>query len=150
MEETFASCPLTRGERILVALDGSLHSEKALDQAISLAKVCRSSIFLVSVLDLYQEVLEKAPAVVEGMSAEVKAVLDKGKEKVEKEGLECTTIVHIGPKIHEFIVQEAKDKSIDLIFMGTHGRSGLKGLLMGSVASKVICHAPCAVLVTPA
>jgi nucleotide-binding universal stress UspA family protein len=150
MTETIFSCPLTRGERILVALDGSIHSEKALDQALSLAKVCNSKVFLISVLDLYSEVLEKAPGLEEKMSAEVRAILELGKEKAEKEGVECETIVHIGAKIHEFIVQEAKEKNVDLIAMGTHGRTGLKGLFMGSVAQKVISQAPCAVLVTPA
>ena len=150
MRQEQTTCPLTRGEKILVALDGSLNSEMALDQALSLAGVCDSKIFLVSVVDLYAEVLERAPAVVERMSAEVRAILEQAKDKVESQGIECEMIVHIGHKVHEFIIQEARDKNIDLIAMGTHGSTGLKGLLMGSVAQKVISHAPCAVLVTPA
>ena len=150
MAETISACPLTRGERILIALDGSVHSTKALDQALSLAKVCKSKVFLMSVVDLYPEAKEKAPALVERMSAEVRAILEQGKEKAEKEGIECETIVHIGQKIHEFIVAEAREKNVDLIAMGTHGRTGLKGLFIGSVAQRVIGHAPCAVLVTPA
>ena len=150
MAETIFACPLTRGERILVAIDGSVHSAKALDQALSLAKVCGSKLFLISVVDLYPEVLEKAPAAVETLSAEVGEILKQAKEKAEKAGIECETIVHIGRGIHEFIVTEAKAKDIDLIAMGTHGRTGLKGFLLGSVAQRVIGHAPCAVLVTPA
>lgn len=150
MAETTLACPLTRGQRILVALDGSVNSTKALDQALSLAKVCNSKLFLISVVDLYPEVLEKAPAAVETLSAEVGEILRQGKEKAEKEGLQCDTIVHIGGKVHDFIVTEAKEKNVDLIAMGTHGRTGLKGLLMGSVAQRVIGCAPCAVLVTPA
>ena len=102
-----------------------------------------------SVVDLYPEAKEKAPALVERMSAEVRAILEQGKEKAEKEGIECETIVHIGQKIHEFIVAKAREKNVDLIAMGTHGRTGLKGLFIGSVAQRVIGHAPCAVLVTP-
>jgi nucleotide-binding universal stress UspA family protein len=149
MGETMSACPLTRGQRILVALDGSVHSAKALDQALSLGKVCKSKLFLMSVVDLYAEVLEEAPALVETMSAEVRAILEQGKEKAEKEGIDCETIAHIGGKIHEFILAEAKEKNVDLIAMGTHGRTGLKGLFIGSVAQRVIGHAPCAVLVTP-
>jgi nucleotide-binding universal stress UspA family protein len=149
MAEPSSPCPLTRGERILVALDGSLHSENALDQAISLAKVCNSSVFLVSVIDLYQEALENAPAVVEKITAEARSILEKGKEKAKKNGVVCETIMHISPRVHEFIVQEAKDRNIDLIVMGTRGRTGLNGLFMGSVAQKVISQAPCAVLITP-
>ena len=150
MEETILACPLIRGERILVALDGSVHSAKALDQALSLAKVCGSKLFLIGVVDLYPEVLEKAAAAVETLSAEVGEILKRGNEKAEKEGVESETIVHIGKNVHEFIVTEAKAKNVDLIAMGTHGRTGLKGFFMGSVAQRVIAHAPCAVLVTPA
>lgn len=148
-EEAFA-CPLTRGERILVALDGSKHSDKALDQALSMATVCNSQLFAISVVDLYPEVLEVAPALQEKMSAEVREILDRAQEKAEKQNIPCETIVHIGGQPHEFIVQEAKEKGIDLIVMGTHGRTGLKKLVMGSVAQRVIGHAPCAVMVTPA
>jgi nucleotide-binding universal stress UspA family protein len=150
MAETILACPLTRGKRILVALDGSVHSAKALDQALSLAKVCGSKLFLISVVDLYPEVLATAAAAVETLSAEVGEILKQAKDKAEKEGVECETIVHIGRSIHDFIVTEAKARDVDLIAMGTQGRTGLKGLLMGSVAQRVIAHAPCAVLVTPA
>ena len=46
------------------------------------------------------------------------------------------------------IVEHSRDEPIDLIVMSTHGRSGLKHLWMGSVAERVVQHAPCAVLVT--
>jgi len=52
--------------------------------------------------------------------------------------------------MNEFIIQEAKEKNIDLIVMGTHGRTGLNKLLIGSVAERVVGHVPCAVMVTPA
>ena len=61
-------------------------------------------------------------------------------QKVEADGLECETKVHIGPEVHEFIIQEARDQGVDLIAMGTRGRTGLKGLLMGSVARKVMAQ----------
>ena len=47
----------------------------------------------------------------------------------------------------ETIVQTAKDEGIDLILVGSHGRSGFTKLLMGSVASHIVTHAPCSVLV---
>ena len=142
-------CPLTRGERILVAVDGSIYSEFAVDQAISLGDKCNSTIFAINVVDLSPEQMEVAPALMEKLSEEARQLLDATKEKVEKAGLTCETIVHMGGQPHEFIIQESKDKNIDLIVMGTHGRSGLKGLLLGSVAQKVIGNAPCPVLVVP-
>jgi nucleotide-binding universal stress UspA family protein len=149
MTELVCACPLTRGERILVAVDGSDFSEAAVDQAISLGAICNSEIFVISVVDLYPEQMEVAPALVEKMSQEVRQHLDKAKKKVDKANIPCETIVHMGGKPHEFIVQEAKDKRIDLICMGTHGRSGIKRVLMGSVAQNVIGQAPCPVLVVP-
>lgn len=150
MTELICACPLTRGERILVAVDGSDFSDVAVDQAISLGGICNSHIYLISVVDLYPEQMEVAPALVEKMSEEVRDNLEKARIKVEKANIPCETIVHMGGKPHEFIVQEAKEKSIDLIAMGTHGRSGLKRILMGSVAQNVIGHAPCPVIVVPA
>ncbi len=149
MTELVCACPLTRGERILVAVDGSAYSELAVDQAISLGGICKSEIFVVSVVDLFPEQIAVAPALVEKMSKDVRQHLDEAKEKVDEAEMPCETIVHIGGNPHEFIVQEAKDRDIDLIVMGTHGRSGFKRVLLGSVAQNVIGHAPCPVLVVP-
>jgi len=132
-----------------VAVDGSPFSELAVDQAISLGAICNSEIFVISVVDLFPEQMEVAPNLVEKMSKEVRQHLDKAKEKVDQAGISCETIVHMGRKPHEFIVQEAKERAIDLIVMGTHGRTGVKRILMGSVAQNVIGHAPCPVLVVP-
>ena len=148
-EEVYCACPLTRGERILVAVDGSEFSDAAVDQAISLGSICRSEIFVISVVDLYPEQMSVAPALVEKMSAEVREHLDKAAEKVEKAGIACETIVRMGGKPHEFILEEAKEKSVDLIAMGTHGRTGIKRVIMGSVAQNVIGSSPCPVLVIP-
>ena len=149
MTELKCACPLTRGEKILVAVDGSPFSELAVDQAISLGGICNSEIFLISVVDLYPEQMAVAPALVEKMSEEVRQYLDKAKEKVDETGISCETIVRMGGKPHEFIIQEAKEKGADLIVMGTLGKSGIKRVLMGSVAQNVIGQAPCPVLVVP-
>jgi nucleotide-binding universal stress UspA family protein len=143
------ACPLTRGERILVAVDGSAFSDAAVDQAISLGGICNSQIFVISIVDLYPEQMEVAPALVEKMSQEARQHLDNAKQKVDQANIPCQTIVRMGGLPHMFIVQEAKEKAIDLIVMGTHGRSGLKRVLLGSVAQNVIGNSPCPVLVVP-
>jgi nucleotide-binding universal stress UspA family protein len=148
-QKQMVCCPLTKGERILVALDGSQFSEKALDQAISMAGICNSKLFAISVVDINPEVIAEAPGLEEKMSEDVGKTLKWAKKKVEEQNIPCETIAHIGALAHEFIVKEAQEKNIDLIVMGTHGRTGLKRVLMGSVAERVIGHAPCAVLVTP-
>jgi nucleotide-binding universal stress UspA family protein len=140
---------LTRGEKIMVAVDGSDFSELAVDQAISLGAICRSRIVVISVVDLFPEQMAVAPALVEKMSEEVAKHLERAKEKIEKARIACETIVRMGGKPHEFIVQEARDRGIDLIILGTHGRSGIKKVLLGSVAQNVIGSAPCPVMVVP-
>ena len=150
MEQEQTVCPLTKGERILVGMDGSKYSEKALDQAISMAKVCNSTLFAISVIDMHPESLGVAYELEEKMSKEAGEILERAKDKAAKENIPCETIVHMGTPPHKLIVQEAAEKNIDLIILGTHGRTGLKKLLMGSVAERVIGHAACPVLVTPA
>ena len=149
MAESTFSCPITRGERILVALDGSHFSEKALDQALSMAKICNSSLFAISVVDLYPEVMAHAPDLEEKLSKEVGETLKRAKETADKENISCETIVRMGGPAHEFIVEEAKERDIDLIVMGTRGKSALERVVMGSVAERVIGHAPCPVMVIP-
>jgi len=143
------ACPLARGERILVAVDGSIYSEYAIDQAISMGSICNSEIFIVTVVDLYPEQMTAAPALMERMSQEARDLLERARAKVEKANIKYETIVHMGGPAHESIIKEAKEKDIDLIIIGTHGRTGLKRLLMGSVAQKVVGYAPCPVLVVP-
>ena len=70
MVEEQLACPLTKGERILVALDGSIHSGRALDQAISMAKVCNSVLFAIYVLEGYPKSLSPGP----GVEAEIRNI----------------------------------------------------------------------------
>lgn len=149
MEQAQPVCPLTKCKRILVAMDKSKYSEKAFDQAISIAKICKSTLFVVSVVNLFPEVMEMLPTHEEKMLMGTRAFLDGFKDRAAKENIPCETIMHVGGQPHEFIIHEAKEKNIDLIVMGTHGRTGLEKLLIGSVAERVVGHAPCAVMVTP-
>ncbi|MBW2172341.1 MAG: universal stress protein [Deltaproteobacteria bacterium] len=114
-----------------------------------MAKICNSSLFAISVVDLYPEVMAHAPGLEEKMSIEVGKTLARAKETADKENISCETIVRMGGPAHGFIVEEAKARGIDLIVMGTRGKSALQRVLMGSVAERVIGHAPCPVMVIP-
>ena len=149
MEAHEQTCPLTKGEQMLVAVDGSKNSEFAVDQAVSLGNMCNSTIYCISVVDVHPEVLSVAPDYVDQLTEQVKEHLNKAKHKVEQAGIRCETIIHTGAGPHEFILDEAKKKEIDLIVMGTHGRSALRNIFMGSVAQKVVGAAPCPVMVIP-
>jgi nucleotide-binding universal stress UspA family protein len=63
--------------------------------------------------------------------------------------LSVTCVVVAAADVHREILAHAERQQADLIVMGTHGRSGFRRLLLGSVAEKVLYHAPCAVLTVP-
>lgn len=140
-------CPIKTHGKILVATDGSEFSKAAVCQAINLAKICSSKIYAVSVVEVNPEFESLAPNLVEKMEEETRKHLESVKAQITKEGLECETIAYQGEEPYEFIVADAKKQGVDIIVMGSHGRTGLKRLLMGSVASRVIGHSPCNVLI---
>jgi len=149
METQHTSCPLTKGEHMLVAVDGSLCSDHALDQAISLGGMCNSKIYLISIVDIYPEHISDAPYLVDKLTTQAKEYLERAREKVEAANIQCETSIHTGTKPHESILKEARDKQVDLIVMGTHGRTGVKHFILGSVAQKVVGYAPCPIMIIP-
>ncbi|MDA8084145.1 MAG: universal stress protein [Nitrospiraceae bacterium] len=145
-----STCSIQGLKNILLASDGSTYSEKAMREAISLAKACHAKLYVISVIEINAEYATMAPNVVEKIEQETKELLDEVKACVDKEGIESEMITHEGQEAWRSIVEEAKAKKVDMIVMGSHGRTGLTRLLMGSVTAKVIGHMPCKVLVVPA
>jgi nucleotide-binding universal stress UspA family protein len=76
----------------------------------------------------------------------VRAV-NRAKELVKNAGLTCETRVEVGASPADNIVKYAEETKTDLIVMGHRGLSGLDRFLVGSVAARVVAHAPCSVLV---
>ena len=143
------SCSMMGFEKLLLATDGSESAQAAIQEAINIAKVCSNKLFVISVVEVNPEYEALAPQVVEKAENEAREHLDSVKVRAEKEGITCETIAHQGEEPFNFIVDEAKIKKADMIIMGSHGRTGLKRLMMGSVTARVIGHAPCKVLVVP-
>jgi hypothetical protein len=131
--ESTQLCPLLKLEKLLVATDRSVFSEGAVREAINFAKKCSSRVYVVSVLETNPEY--------ETVGANVEKVM----ETAQKEGISVEALTPIG-KPHEVIVEIAGGRGVDLIVMGTYGKTGLKKFLMGSATEKVIGHAGCAVL----
>ena len=150
MSETQA-CPITDLKTILLATDGSVYSEKALHEAVNLSKACGTKLIVMSVVEANPEFSSLAPQLVEQKEKEAREFLEAAKNCAVKENVNCETVVHEGEDVAHFIVEEAVRLKADMIVMGKLGKKkGLKKLLMGSVTSKVISHAPCKVLVVPA
>ena len=137
--------------KILVPVDFSEHSDEAVRVASDLAKLCGAPLTLVHVYQLpvyplpegaifpppeaVAEQLTTAGRDLDKLAATARAAGAPGVETVVRQGVPFSDIVAF-----------ARDGGFDLIVMGTHGRTGLKHLLIGSVAEKVVRKAPCAVL----
>lgn len=139
--------PKTMYERILVATDGSEHAGSAVLSALSLARRFDAELHGIYVLD----VSEVPDAVIDDtrplLSEHGKAALAGVREAGSEMGIEpeTTTVEASGP-IHEAIIETATDRNSDLIVLGSHGRSGLERVLLGSVAERTIRHAPTPVM----
>jgi len=128
------------GNQILLAVDGSRYSDKAAIAAISIAKHLGAPVLVVSIVHSDSKERRHTEAV-----EQIKRV----EGFMSKEGLTVEGKVLSGSPA-EAIIEFAKAKRVDLIVMGSHGRSGLDRMLMGSVSDRVIGYAECAVLVVKA
>ena len=140
-------------KRIVVPLDGSKLAEVALDQAKELAKLFDAELVLLRVID-YSDIgsmgdfeliygFELMALAVETERQAANEYLAKHSIELAAEGLKVTTQLVDGVA-SKVIVASAQDG--DLIVMSTHGRSGLKRWILGSVAESVLRHATVPVL----
>jgi len=136
-------------KNIVLAYDGSKFSNKALQEAISIAKSSGGSLLILSIVDITDEFESEAPGLTDKMTQKLLKLAQKALEKAVAAEVKAKVEVHVGDA-YEMIVDIAKKKKADIIVMGSHGRTGLTRLLMGSVTSRVIGHSPCAVLVVKA
>ena len=139
--------------RILVAVDGSSTSLKGLAEGIRIAKATGARLLLVHVLNalvLESEIASTAyyKALADAIRAEGSRILEDAATLVRAAGVsfEQKMIEKIGAHAADEIVAQAKDLRADLIVLGTHGRRGLKRLVMGSDAELVLRHSPVPVL----
>jgi nucleotide-binding universal stress UspA family protein len=134
-------------ERILLATDGSEHSRKATAKALDLVQFSGGTLKVVSVLEISPHIYAVAPELTQEKIKLPKQYVTEVKEQATSRGIMAEGFVREAESADEVIIKLARDKDIDLIVMGSHGRTGLKRLLMGSVTERVIGHAPCPVLV---
>ena len=133
-------------KKALVATDGSKYSDAAVAKAIDFAKSYGGELLAVSVIDVPSEFYAEAPQVVDDMAQKAKEFVADVKKKAEAFNIKTSTFTGEGES-YEVITNLAKKEKADVIIMGSHGRTGIKRLLMGSVAEKVIGYAPCPALV---
>lgn len=133
--------------RILVAFDGSEFSKAALIEASNWIKRHGGSIIMVHAVYFDEEEFTIAPEQREKRFELGKKICYQTRETISgKYDIEVESIICEGEP-SDVIIDLALEKKVELISMGTFGRKGLKRLLMGSVTSKVVLHAPCDVMV---
>jgi len=138
-------------QHFLVPIDFSTYAEQALDYAVTLAKQLQARVTLLHVIQPpliagADMGVWPSPAFVEELEAAVTRDLEGYLARVTAAGLEGEIAVVHGVPFQE-ILDTTKARQVDLIIMGTHGRTGLPHILLGSVAEKVVRLAPCPVLV---
>lgn len=135
-------------KRILVAHDGSKSSDKALKKALEIAAKFNSSVTVVSVIpDLYLgELMEMdRRRIITSLTEEAKKTMSSIKKRAA--GMpRLKTVIRQGDPAEE-VLSAAATARADLIVTGSHGRHGARRFLLGSVSSKIVDHAACAVLV---
>lgn len=139
-------------QKILLPTDFSDYSQNAAAYATEFANKFGAELHLLHVLqDLVAMVPEPGLAFpppgdyMLELQQSAETALTKLPDPPLAEGAEVVRAVRQGPPFVE-IVRYAKENDIDLIIMGTHGRSGLSHVLLGSVAEKVVRKSPCPVL----
>ena len=135
-------------KRILIPTDGSKSNEIVIDKGLSLARLLGAKVKLLFVVDTstFTDIPpDELITTLKGyMEAEGNTILDEIEERAEDMGIEMEKSIVEGHPAKVIIDESEKQ---DIIVMGTHGRSRITKLLMGSTAEKVIHHSKCPVMV---
>ncbi|MCU4480965.1 universal stress protein [Acinetobacter ursingii] len=140
-------------QHILVCVDDSEPSIKALEHAIQLAKSLGSQVAVLEVLELDPMIAEdyinkgQSNVLIDRAKDYILASLEKIKAQYSEDGLSLSIQYREGLSIAETIIQTATELEADLLVMGSHGRTGLKKLVLGSVAQTVLAQSPVPVLI---
>lgn len=133
-------------KRILVAVDGSHTAERALHEAINLAKEFGAQLRIVHAVDEvtmnWDQEFANPAEIWQVMARSGRDILDKAKTIAASAGIHAETklieITTFGQRIPQVIAEDGESWLADLIVVGTHGRRGLSHVLLGSVAEGVV------------
>lgn len=145
-------------QRILIATDGSALSRMAVDSGIELAALAGAQVVALKVIPRYPvsyfegnaslNANNRNIAIIEKQWADAAlAVVEEVKARAEAQGVKAKAITKTSDLIAESIIAMAKKHKCDLIVMASHGRRGLKRVLMGSETTHVLTHSHIPVLV---
>jgi nucleotide-binding universal stress UspA family protein len=136
-------------KRILVPMDFSDCSRKALSYAAAFAQQFQARLTLLHILEPYVPVPELSIVAPESIEGQMRETAERELRAVQQalgEEICAKTVMRTGTPFVE-ITEAARELGSDLIIISTHGHTGLAHVLLGSTAEKVVRHAPCPVLV---
>jgi nucleotide-binding universal stress UspA family protein len=138
--------------KILVATDGSPLSAKAADAAVAYAREAGAELLALSVAVLYPLPPEvgaftDVAALENAARAEAQQFLEPIAAAAAREHVKCDLVVRYAARPWEEIIAVAEEQGCDCIWMGSHGRTGVDRLLLGSEAQKVLSHTTIPVMV---
>ena len=141
-------------QHLLVPTDGSALSRGTAQQAVRFAKSIDAKITAFHAMPELRLLAnhpgltpETRNSFVEQARAHADELLAFVKQTAQAEGVACQTVMVSSDHPHEAILRAALDRDCDLIFMASHGRRGIEGLLVGSETQKVMTHSKIPVLV---
>ncbi len=136
-------------KNILVPYDFTNFADTAFEKAVEIAKKFDAKLILLTVIgkDIDTSGMSLSRAQEAQDEVEVQAVKDLNKIKNSQEGTDISVSIIHNPSTVDGILSFAEKNNIDLIAMGSHGRSGFKKVVLGSVASVIITKSKCPVLI---
>ena len=133
--------------KILVPVDGSAYSLKAVETACDLAKAQAPASVVLTAVAIQIPELEYGVYIAEKMKAQAEIALAKAKDVAQAKDVTAEVILATGPSPADEIVRVAKDQQADLVVIGSRGLAGKTRSFLGSTASQVVTYSPCSVLV---
>lgn len=141
-------------KHLLVPTDGSALSEAAIERGLQFAKSVQAKVTGLHVMPQFHILAYQAEMLTDIESqffADCKAYADRYLavigQAAKEAGVACDTVAATSDHPFELIIQTAQERGCDLIVMASHGRRGVRGLLLGSETHKVLTHSKIPVLV---
>ncbi|WP_225336551.1 universal stress protein [Halomicrobium urmianum] len=137
-------------DAVLVPTDGSDPATAAVDRAIAIAERFDASLHVIHVAELVDVPADVETEARDALADRAESILTPIAERATAAGLAVSTeVVETADPVHSTVLDYADDHDVDLIVMGTHGRSGLDRIILGSVAERTLRTARTPVLVVP-
>jgi len=134
--------------KILVPVDGSAYSLKAVENACTLAKSNPpSEVVLIAVYLSVFDLEEGGHYVADKLKLQAETALSLAKAKAQEKGITPKSLIATGLSAADEIVEAAKQENADMIVIGSRGLAGKTKSFLGSTASMVVTYSPCSVLV---